>query len=347
MRDTEVDTVQPQTESQTTDGREPESDVKPILEVRDLHVHYETVRGPVQAVRGLSFDLMPNEILGLAGESGSGKSTLAMALLRMIKPPGAIVQGEIRLDGRDILSLSESEMRQVRLADIAMVAQGAMNSLNPVMRIQDQIKDAWADHGIRYSRREADDQIASLLQWVGLRPEVARVFPHELSGGMKQRVVIAIAISMRPRVIIADEPTSALDVVVQRQIISTLRRVQDDLQAAVILIGHDIGLMAQSVQKLGIMYAGKVAEMSPIYEMFEDPMHPYTQLLIESLPSPDQKGELKGIPGITPSLLNPPRGCAFHARCPYAMERCTSELPMLEEKKPDRMIACHLFSEEK
>lgn len=345
MRDVEVDTAQTQAEPDT--GRDIGTDVKPILEVRDLHVHYETVRGPVQAVRGLNFDLMPNEILGLAGESGSGKSTLAMALLRMIKEPGRIVQGEIRLDGRDLLALSEGEMRRVRLADIAMVAQGAMNSLNPVMRVQDQIKDAWEDHGVYYSRREADEQIASLMQWVGLRPEVAHVYPHELSGGMKQRVVIAIAISLRPRVIIADEPTSALDVVVQRQIISTLKRVQNDLQAAVILIGHDIGLMAQSVQKLGIMYAGKVAEMSPIYEMYDDPMHPYTGMLIDSLPSPDVKGELKGIPGITPSLLNPPAGCAFKDRCPHAMERCTTEIPMLEEKRPGRMVACHLFSEEK
>ncbi len=344
MTDVEAGAAQMQTE--LASSRDGESDVKPILEVRDLHVHYETTRGPVQAVRGLNFKLMPNEILGLAGESGSGKSTLAMALLRMIKDPGKIVKGEIRLDGRDLLSLSESEMRQVRLAEIAMVAQGAMNSLNPVMRIEDQIKDAWADHGVRYSRREADEQIANLLQWVGLRPEVARVFPHELSGGMKQRVVIAIAISLRPRVIIADEPTSALDVVVQRQIISTLRRVQDDLQAAVILIGHDIGLMAQSVQKLGIMYAGKVAEMSPIYEMFEDPMHPYTQLLIDSLPSPDQKTPLKGIPGITPSLLNPPSGCGFKDRCPFAMEVCDTVIPPLEEKRPSRMVSCHLFSEE-
>jgi peptide/nickel transport system ATP-binding protein len=342
MRDVEVDQAQPLASS----DRGQSTDEKPILEVRDLHVHYETVRGPVQAVRGLSFDLMPNERLGLAGESGSGKSTLAMALLRMIKDPGKIVQGEIRLDGRDLLSLSEQEMRQVRLADIAMVAQGAMNSLNPVMRIQDQIKDAWVDHGVHYSRREADEQVESLLQWVGLRPEVARVYPHELSGGMKQRVVIAIAISLRPRVIIADEPTSALDVVVQRQIISTLRRVQDDLQAAVILIGHDIGLMAQSVQKLGIMYAGKVAEMSPIYEMFDEPMHPYTQLLIDSLPSPDAKTELKGIPGITPSLLDPPPGCAFNDRCPFAMERCLEDIPRLEEKRRDRMVACHLFAEE-
>jgi oligopeptide/dipeptide ABC transporter ATP-binding protein len=167
-----------------------------------------------------------------------------------------------------------------------------------------------------------------------------------LSGGMKQRVVIAIAISLRPRVIIADEPTSALDVVVQRQIISTLRRVQDDLQAAVILIGHDIGLMAQSVQKLGIMYAGKVAEMSPVYEMFDEPMHPYTRMLIESLPSPDAKGTLKGIPGITPSLLNPPDGCPFHDRCPYVMDQCYNVIPALEEKRPKRMVACHLFSEE-
>jgi peptide/nickel transport system ATP-binding protein len=342
----DVETRNAQSDTTPVAERETATDVQPILEVRDLHVHFETVRGPVQAVRGLSFDLMPNEILGLAGESGSGKSTLALSLLRMIKEPGRIVKGEIRLDGRDLLSLSEAEMRQVRLADIAMVAQGAMNSLNPVMRIEDQIKDAWVDHGIRYSRREADERIADLLRWVGLQPQVARVFPHELSGGMKQRVVIAIAISLRPRVIIADEPTSALDVVVQRQIISTLKRVQDDLQAAVILIGHDIGLMAQSVQKLGIMYAGKIAELSPIHEMFDDPMHPYTNLLIDSLPSPDERTELKGIPGITPSLLNPPVGCAFHDRCPSAMERCFNEMPSLEEKRTNRMVACHLFSEE-
>ncbi len=344
MTDTKVENAQTATEPKGDPGHA--TDEKPILEVRDLHVHYQTTRGPIQAVRGLNFDLMPNEILGLVGESGSGKSTLALALLRMIKDPGKIVQGEIRLDGRDLLSLSDSEMRQVRLADIAMVAQGAMNSLNPVMRVEDQIKDAWADHGVNYGRREADEQIANLLRWVGLRPEVARVYPHELSGGMKQRVVIAIAISLRPRVIIADEPTSALDVVVQRQIISTLRRVQDDLQAAVILIGHDIGLMAQSVQKLGIMYAGKVAEMSPIYEMFDEPLHPYTQMLIDSLPSPDEKAPLKGIPGITPSLLSPPSGCAFKDRCPFAMDQCDTIIPLLEEKRPDRMVACHLYSEE-
>lgn len=344
MMDAEVDNVQTVAERDVTATQK--TDEKPILEVRDLHVHYETTRGPIQAVRGLNFDLMPNEVLGLVGESGSGKSTLALALLRMIKDPGKIVQGEIRLDGRDLLSLSEQQMREVRLADIAMVAQGAMNSLNPVMRVEDQIRDAWADHGVNYSRREADEQIENLLRWVGLRPEVARVYPHELSGGMKQRVVIAIAISLRPRVIIADEPTSALDVVVQRQIISTLRRVQDDLQAAVILIGHDIGLMAQSVQKLGIMYAGKVAEMSTIYEMFDEPLHPYTQLLIDSLPSPDEKTPLKGIPGITPSLLNPPSGCAFKDRCPFAMEKCDAVIPALEERRPNRMVACHLYSED-
>ncbi len=345
MRDTTVDTEQTHAEGVLDSTVEPSSDVKPILEVRNLHVSYDTVRGPIQAVRGLSFQLMPNEVLGLAGESGSGKSTLALALLRMIKSPGRIVEGEVLLDGRDLLSLSEREMRHVRLADIAMVAQGAMNSLNPVMRIRDQIIDAWTDHGIRYGRQESEERVADLLRWVGLRPDVARLYPHELSGGMKQRVVIAIAISLRPRVIIADEPTSALDVVVQRQIISTLRRVQTDLQAAVILIGHDIGLMAQSVQKLGIMYAGKVAEMSPVYEMFDEPMHPYTRMLIDSLPSPDQKGQLRGIPGITPSLLDPPPGCAFNDRCPYALERCTTEIPALEEKRPNRMVACHLFTE--
>ncbi|HET8523852.1 MAG TPA: ABC transporter ATP-binding protein, partial [Thermomicrobiales bacterium] len=306
-------------------------------------VAYHTSRGPARAVNGVSFSLAPGETLGLVGESGSGKSTIALALMRLLKPPARIEQGEVLLDGQNLLALSDEEMRLMRLGEIAMVAQGAMNSLNPVMRIRDQIMDAWKDHGERMSRHEADERIADLMRWVGLEPRVAKMFPHELSGGMKQRAVIAIAISLRPKVIIADEPTSALDVVVQRQIMETLQRVQADLGAAVILIGHDMGLMAQVADRLAIMYAGQISELSPRRDIFKDPLHPYSQLLISSLPSVGDKGELRGIPGLPPSLLNPPPGCPFHPRCPKVMDRCRIEAPLLERKRPQRHVSCHLY----
>ena len=316
-----------------------------VLDVRDLHVYYHTSRGPAKAVNGVSFTLARGEVLGLVGESGSGKSTIALSLLRLIKPPGRIERGQLFLDGRDLMTLSEEAMRRVRLGEIAMVAQGAMNSLNPVMRIRDQIIDAWVDHGISTHRSEIDDRIAELMRRVGLRPEDAHSFPHELSGGMKQRAVIAIAISLRPKVIIADEPTSALDVVVQRQIMETLSRVKEELGAAVILIGHDMGLMAQSVDRLGVMYAGELAELSPMRDIFKDPMHPYSRLLIASLPSLERKGSRRGIPGLPPSLLDPPAGCPFHPRCPSVMDRCRVQRPPLELKREDRLVACHLFEE--
>jgi peptide/nickel transport system ATP-binding protein len=319
------------------------NDTEAVLDVRNLHVAYHTSRGPARAVNGVSFSLARGETLGLVGESGSGKSTIALALLRLLKPPAQIEQGEILLDGQNLLALSDEEMRLVRLGEIAMVAQGAMNSLNPVMKIRDQIIDAWKDHGERMSRHEADKRVADLMRWVGLEPRVAKMFPHELSGGMKQRAVIAIAISLRPKVIIADEPTSALDVVVQRQIMETLQRVQTDLGAAVILIGHDMGLMAQVADRLAIMYAGLITELSPRRDIFKDPLHPYSQLLISSLPSVGDKGELRGIPGLPPSLLNPPPGCPFHPRCPHAMDHCRIEAPPLEQKRPDRFVACHLY----
>ena len=314
-----------------------------VLDVRDLRVAYETRSGPVRAVDGVSFTLAPGETLGLAGESGSGKSTIALALLRLIKPPGRINGGQVLLDGRDLLSLSEEEMRLARLGQIAMVAQGALNSLNPVMRIRDQIVDGWLDHDAKLGRGATEERVGDLLRWVGLRPEVARMYPHELSGGMKQRVVIAIAIGLRPKVIIADEPTSALDVVVQRQIMATLRRIQDDLGAGMILIGHDMGLMAQSVDRLGVMYAGRLAEVSPVREIFKDPLHPYSQLLIASLPSAAKRGRLRAISGLPPSLLDPPPGCRFHPRCPHAFDRCRVEVPPLEPKRPGRLAACHLY----
>ncbi len=317
---------------------------EPVLQVRDLRVYYHTAQGPVKAVDGVSFALDANTKLGLVGESGSGKSTMALALMRMIKPPGRIEGGQVLLGDLDLTQLSEGRMRQARLGLISMIPQGAMNSLNPVVRIRRQIIDGMRAHGVRLTAAEYDRRVAEVLDWVDLEPAVAQMYPHELSGGMKQRVCIAIAISLRPKVIIADEPTSALDVVVQRQVMETIDRVQTELGAAVILIGHDMGLMVQFVDRMVVMYAGKVAELGALRDVFSEPLHPYTQLLIDSLPTLEGKETLKGIPGIAPSLLNPPSGCVFHPRCPQVMAHCSQRSPALVEQKAGHWAACHLYS---
>jgi oligopeptide/dipeptide ABC transporter ATP-binding protein len=316
---------------------------QPVLQVRDLRVYYHTKRGAAKAVDGVTFALQARERFGLVGESGSGKSTTGLAILRLIKPPGRIEGGEVLLDGLNVLDMPEEQVRGLRLATIALVAQGAMNSLNPVLRVREQLIDALADHRIAGGRRDYDRRVGAMLAAVGLPQEVASRYPHELSGGMKQRVCIAIAISLRPKIIIADEPTSALDVVVQRQVMDTLRTVQEAIGAAVILIGHDMGLMAQFVDRLGVMYAGELVEVSPVEELFEEPLHPYTQLLVECLPSIERKGALEGIPGLPPSLLDRPAGCPFHPRCPFVMDRCRVEQPDLVEVRPQRWVACHLY----
>jgi peptide/nickel transport system ATP-binding protein len=319
----------------------------PALQVKDLRVYYQTRRGPVKAVDGVSFDLQPNSRLGLVGESGSGKSTIAMALLRLIKPPGRIEAGQILLEGQDLAPLSEEQMRQIRLNQISMIPQGAMNSLNPVVRIGQQITDGIKTHNPGMSGREIRKRVAEVLAWVDLKPEVTDMYPHQLSGGMKQRVCIAIAVSLRPKVIIADEPTSALDVVVQRQVMETIGRVQAELGASVILIGHDMGLMVQFVDRLVVMYAGKVAEADTIRHIFTEPLHPYTQLLIGSLPTLEEQGVFRGIPGIAPSLLNAPQMCLFAARCPQVMDICTDQVPALRRIDGQRQVACHLYHDEK
>ncbi|MDQ3696355.1 MAG: ABC transporter ATP-binding protein [Chloroflexota bacterium] len=277
-----------------------------MLEISDLHVHYPTARGPIRAVDGVSFALQPGERLGLIGESGSGKSTIALAVMRLIKPPGEVVRGQILLDGVDLVSLSEEEMRRRRLAEIALVTQGAMNSLNPVVRIRSQLIDGMQAHGDKRPQRELEAGLADLLRSVDLRPEVADLYPHQLSGGMKQRVCIATAISLRPKVIIADEPTSALDVVVQRRVMQTLRRVQDELGAAVILIGHDMGLMAQFAERVAVMRAGQIVEINTVKEIFANPQHPYTRLLMESLPSLERRDSVLATAGSRPVSAGSP-----------------------------------------
>ena len=312
-----------------------------VLRVERLCVSYDHPLGAVRAVEDVSFSLRPQERFGLAGESGSGKTTMALAILRLIRPPGRIDGGEVWLDEQALSTLSDDAMRRLRLAGIALVPQGSMNSLNPVLHIRSQIADALGDHGMDLSRRDVETRVRELLDLVGLGPEVAEMYPHELSGGMKQRACIAIAICLRPKVIIADEPTSALDVVVQRQVMVTLGRVQQELGAAVVLVGHDMGLMAQFVDRLGVMYAGRLVEVAPIAEIIVAPRHPYTQMLIASLPSVERKGMMQGIPGLAPLLRDLPPGCAFHPRCPLAVERCRNERPQLRDVTGSQ-VACHL-----
>ena len=314
-----------------------------VLEVKNLRVNYHTPRGPVQAVNGVSFFLRRGERLGLVGESGSGKSTTALSLMRLLQAPAAIDGGEVWLDGKELLGLSEEEMRRTRFADIALIPQGAMNSLNPMMKVGEQLRDTIRAHRFTDSRSAIDTQIQNALESVDLRVDVMQAYPHELSGGMKQRVCIAMAILLSPKVIIADEPTSALDVVVQRQVMETLGRVQKEIGAAVILVGHDMGLMAQFVNRIGVMYGGKLVEVGPVRDIFKDPLHPYTQLLIGSLPTLQSKEMFKGIPALTPSLLTPPSGCMFHPRCPKVLAHCSTKVPPLVEIKPERWVACHLY----
>ena len=316
----------------------------PVLEVRDLRVHYATPHGDVIAVNGVSFDVRRGEILGLVGESGCGKSTTAMAILRLVLAPGRIVGGQILLNGTDLAKLNERRLNAIRWRDVALIPQGAMNSLNPVMKVKDQIADAIETHEGKQPARVLKERILDILATVGLPPHrVYGMFPHELSGGMKQRVAMAIAISLSPKVIIADEPTSALDVVVQKQVMLTLSRLQHELNAAVVLIGHDMGLIAQFADSIGVLYAGKLVERGSVNDVLDNPLHPYTRLLIDSLPDLEGKRELFGIPGLPPELLQLPSGCPFHPRCPMAMERCQQEIPVIQSPVRGRQVACHLY----
>ena len=317
-----------------------------VLDINDLDVQYYTDAGIVYANNKINLKLRAGERLGLVGESGSGKSTLALAILGMIKPPGGIAGGEILLSGRDITKLTEEETRQVRGREISMIPQGAMNSLNPVMRVNDQIIDSMIDHELGLSKADMLQMAGDALEAVELDRSVGHMYPHELSGGMKQRACIAIAISMKPKVIIADEPTSALDVVTQRQVMQTIRHIQEEMGAAVILIGHDMGLMAQFVDRLAVMYAGQMAEIAPKEGAFRTPMHPYTQMLIDSLPRLGAKGVFHGIPGITPLLRDLPPGCVFNPRCPQAFGPCQETVPQFLEHRPNQWVACHLYESE-
>lgn len=316
------------------------------LQVKDLKVYYDTPTGDVKAVDGVSFDVYKGECLGVVGESGCGKSTAAYGILRLVQHPGKIVGGKIDVDGITVSQLDEEEFRKIRATKLSLIPQGAMNSLNPTMNIGAQIKDLIVTHEKLLNSTDLSHRIDGLLRKVGLPLRVVKMFPHELSGGMKQRVCIAIGIALNPSLVIADESTSALDVVVQRIVAQTLKNVQREMGVSMIMIGHDMGLMAQMVDRIAVMYAGNIVEISPIKEFFSNPRHPYSKVLIDSIPSLKERKPLKLVEGITHDPRNPPPGCIYQLRCPLANETCRSKSPSWRNLKEGHQVACHLIEDE-
>lgn len=308
-----------------------------VLEVRDLKTYFFTPEGTARAVDGVNFSLRRGETLGLVGESGCGKTVTALSVLRLIpSPPGKIVGGQVLLEGKDLVSMGEGDLRRIRGNQVSMIFQEPMTSLNPVFTIGNQIAEVLTLHR-NMSRRDAGDRAVELLRLVGIPSPESRVreYPHQLSGGMRQRVMIAMALACNPRVLIADEPTTALDVTIQAQILDLMVRLKEEFQTAILLITHDLGIVAEAVRRVVVMYAGKVVEEAPVEEIFESPKHPYTQGLLRSIPRIDlksgsQRERLREIPGTVPNLLRIPVGCSFHPRCPVAVERCFHEEPRLE-----------------
>lgn len=321
----------------------------PLLKIEDLIVEYPTLRGVARAVDRVSLSIASGEILGLAGESGCGKSTTAHAILRLIKPPGAIRAGKMAFNGQDIMALSPRELRAFRWRDISIVFQSAMSSLNPVISLGAQMVDAILAHQ-RVSRRQALERSAEMFRMVSIDPARLRSYPHQLSGGMKQRVVIAMALALNPKLLILDEPTTALDVVVQRDILQQVQDLQEKLGFSVLFITHDLSLLVEFATNIAVMYAGRVVELAPARELFLNPMHPYSVGLMNSFPSVSEDHQrLQGIPGTPPDLVTPPRGCRFNPRCSHCStdnERLfalqTRTEPMLREVAPGHLVACHL-----
>ncbi len=316
-----------------------------ILEVRNLKVYYFLHRGIVKAVDGVSFSVEEGEILGIAGESGSGKSTLAHSILRLIKPPGEIVEGEIIFQGKDLTKLSEDEMREIRGRDISMVFQDPNTYLNPIMKVGLQVAEVYEAH--QNAKIETVlDRVVNLFKKVKITDPEKRIYsyPHELSGGMKQRALISMAVALKPKLIILDEPTSALDVTIQLEIVNLLKEMKEELNASMIFISHDLELLSEITDKLMIMYAGKVVEYGSTKEVFNNPKHPYTEALINSIKY-IRKDTLPTIEGEPPSLINPPNGCRFHPRCPKKFDICDKTEPSLITID-GRKVSCHLYGEE-
>ena len=319
----------------------------PLLEVEDLHTWFFTRDGVVRAVDGVSFRVMPGETLAIVGESGCGKSVTALSMLRLVpSPPGRIVSGSIRFEGRDLLSLSDAEMRDIRGNQISMIFQEPMTSLNPVMTVGRQIGEILMLHQ-KLSRPRARARSVEMLRLVHIPEPERRIeqYPHELSGGMRQRVMIAMALACNPKLLIADEPTTALDVTIQAQILDLMRELKQKIDAAIILITHDLGVVAEMAERVVVMYAGHKAEEAPVRALFRRPLHPYTKGLLGSVPrlgvaSAEAPPRLVEIPGTVPSLKEPIPGCPFAARCSFATEICRYQMPEFEEKEPGHFAAC-------
>ena len=317
----------------------------PLLEVNDLTVEYATQRGPMRAVDGVSFAVEAGRHLGVIGESGCGKSTMGRALLRVLPRNGRIVNGEVRLNGRDLVTLSEEEMRRARWRELSMVPQSSMDALDPVYRVGDQIREVLMNRG-GARRRAAQERSVELFALVGLARDRLSNYPHEFSGGMRQRAVIALALALDPDLVIADEPVTALDVIVQRQVLNTFRELQERLNLSVIMITHDISVVAETCDDVAVMYAGKIVEQTTVERFFHEPYHPYTLGLQNAYPSLiDVNRVLVSIEGYPPDLVDPPTGCRFRARCPFALERCAVEEPPLIEVAPNHRAACHRWQE--
>jgi len=317
---------------------------EPLLQVKDLQVEYRTKRGPVRAVDHVSFEIYPNEVFGLAGESGCGKSTIAHAVTRLLKPPAYITGGEIRFRNTNLLEMNEETLRDFRWRHLSIVFQSAMNSLNPILTVGAQIIDAIQAHTLM-SKEEARDRALELLDVVGIDRARISSYPHQLSGGMRQRVVIAIALVLNPELIVMDEPTTALDVVVQKQIMDQIYELKQQFGFSILFISHDLSLMVEFSDRVGIMYAGELIEVARSNEIFSNPGHPYTQRLMNSFPSvTGPRHEMVGISGSPPNLIDPPTGCRFHPRCDVMIAgRCQQVHPELREIAPEHVAACHLL----
>jgi peptide/nickel transport system ATP-binding protein len=314
----------------------------PLLQVRNLKTYYQTARGYVKAVDGVNFQIGEGEVFGLAGESGCGKTTVALSIIRLLPPGGRIIDGEIMFNDKNILAMSEEDIRKIRWKKIAIVFQGAMNALNPVMKVGDQIVEAITTHE-DVSKEEAWRRAEKLLEMVGIEPSRAKDYPHEFSGGMKQRVMIAMALACNPQLLIADEPATALDVIVQAQILKLMRDLQRKMNLSMMLITHDLSIIAETCNKVAIMYAGKIVEYADTKRIFREPQHPYTRGLIGAFPSiKGPRRKLISIPGTPPDLLNPPSGCRFHPRCPYTNDKCKSIEPEIKDLGGGHYVACHM-----
>ncbi|MFD7161804.1 ABC transporter ATP-binding protein [Streptomyces violascens] len=319
-----------------------------LLEVRDLQVEFKTRDGVAKAVNGVNYSVDAGETLAVLGESGSGKSVTAQAIMGILDmPPGRIAGGEILFQGRDLLKLKEDERRKIRGSEMAMIFQDALSSLNPVLSVGDQLSEMFTVHR-GMSRKDGKAKAVELMDRVRIPAAKERVgqYPHQFSGGMRQRIMIAMAMALEPSLIIADEPTTALDVTVQAQVMDLLAELQRELNMGLILITHDLGVVADVADKIAVMYAGRIVEQAPVHEIYKKPAHPYTKGLLESIPRLDQKGqELYAIKGLPPNLMHIPPGCAFNPRCPMAQDVCRTDVPPLFDVAARRQSACFFWKE--